>query len=455
MYASLLDMLHDAADYHVGAITDRIHVHLDGVIQEAIQQHRRVVGHGNRVHHVVAQLGLAVDDFHGTTTQHIGRTHHQRVTDFLRQTHPIFHGAGGTVGRLLEAQLVDHLLETLPVFCLVNGIRRSTDNGHTGGLQGTGQLQRRLAAVLHDHTLGFFLGDDGQHVFQGHRLKIQAIGSVVIRGHGLRVTVDHDGLVTVILHGEGGMHTAVIELDPLTDPVGATTDDHDLVTVGRVRLALFVIAGVHVGGVGGKFRRTGIHSLVDGLHTQLFAFAAHVRFLHPQQLGQTGIGEPLALECVKTVTAQVAEGSGCQLLLGAHQIFNLHQIPAVDLGDIEHIIHGHTDPEGITDDPDPLRSWRGQQLGHLLAGIRRGRIHAGIKAHGLGFQTAQGFLYGFLEVAANGHHFAHGLHLGGQHRVGFGELFKVEARNLGNHVIDGRLERGRSLAAGDLVLQFI
>ena len=44
VHAGLLDMLHQAADQHVLAIADGVHVHLDGVVQEAVQQHGRVVG---------------------------------------------------------------------------------------------------------------------------------------------------------------------------------------------------------------------------------------------------------------------------------------------------------------------------------------------------------------------------------------------------------------------------
>ncbi|MNC09162.1 hypothetical protein D3C75_567800 [compost metagenome] len=35
----LLDVLHDAADDHVHAVADGVHVHLGGVVEEAIQQY--------------------------------------------------------------------------------------------------------------------------------------------------------------------------------------------------------------------------------------------------------------------------------------------------------------------------------------------------------------------------------------------------------------------------------
>jgi hypothetical protein len=41
VHAGLLDVLHDAADQHLLAVADRVDVDLDGVVQEAVQQHRR------------------------------------------------------------------------------------------------------------------------------------------------------------------------------------------------------------------------------------------------------------------------------------------------------------------------------------------------------------------------------------------------------------------------------
>ena len=56
----------------------------------------------------------------------------------------------------------------------------------------------------------------------------------------------------------------------------------------------------------------------------------------------------------------------------------------------------------------------------------------------------------FLERAADRHRLAHRLHLRRQRRIGFGELLEVPPRNLGDDVVDGRLEGGGS-EAGDVV----
>src|SRR5690554_4682264 len=453
---SLLDVLHDAADNHVGAVTNGIDIHLDGGIQEVVQQYRAVVGYQNGTAHVTHQLGFVIDDFHGTATQHVGRTNHQRIADFTGRQDTFFMAAHSGVLGLLQAQALDHLLETLTVFGTVNSIRAGADNGHTSSFQATGQFQRGLATVLHNDALRFFDVDDFQHVFQGDRLEVQPVGGIVVGRHGLRVAVDHDGFVTVFTHGQGRVHTAVVEFDALADTVGAATDHHDLLAVRRLRLALFLVSGVHVGGVGGKLSCTGIYPLVHRANAQVVAQLAQADFGNAQQLGQAGVGEALALQAEQGGLVDIGLAGGFQGLLFFDQVFNLHQVPGVHLGMTEHFVDGHAGAEGITDVPGTLGAGYvqlpdqdftgafGLQLVQLLVKT--------LRAH---FQTTQGFLHGFLEGTTNRHHLTHRLHLGSQAGVGLGELLEGEARNLGNHVVDAGLERGRGYAAGNFVLQLI
>ena len=70
-------------------------------------------------------------------------------------------------------------------------------------------------------------------------------------------------------------------------------------------------------------------------------------------------------------------------------------------------------------------------------------------------QRAQRLLQALLEGAADRHGFADRLHRGGEHVRGAGEFLEGEARDLGDDVIDGRLERGRRRAAGDVVGDFV
>jgi len=113
-------------------------------------------------------------------------------------------------------------------------------------------------------------------------------------------------------------------------------------------------------------------------------------------------------------------------------------------------IQAHADPECIAHKPDPLGTGR-YQLGFDLFPV--GGL--GIETVGADLQPAQRFLQRFLEAAADRHHLAHRLHLRGQAVVGLRKFLEGETRDLGDHVIDRRLERGRGRAAGDVVLQLV
>ena len=66
----------------------------------------------------------------------------------------------------------------------------------------------------------------------------------------------------------------------------------------------------------------------------------------------------------------------------------------------------------------------------------------------------RGFLQAFLERAADGHRFADAFHLGGERGVGLREFLEGKAQNLGDDVINARLE-ARGGFARDVVLELI
>ena len=76
---------------------------------------------------------------------------------------------------------------------------RGADDRHAGVLEPLRQAERGLAAELADHAgdrAGLPLGvHDLEHVLEGERLEVEPVGGVVVGGDGLRVAVDHHGLV--------------------------------------------------------------------------------------------------------------------------------------------------------------------------------------------------------------------------------------------------------------------
>ena len=271
MHAGLFDVFHDAADQGGFAVGNAIDVDLNRIVEEAVQQDWRIMRHLDRFAHVALEVALLMDDFHGTAAEDIRWPHDQRIADFRCQAQGIFFGARSAVRRLAQAQLMQQFLETLAVFGSIDHVWRRADDRHAIGFEIERQLQRRLAAVLHDHAVRLFKVNDFQHVFQRERLEIQAVGRIVIGRDGLGITVDHDGFITVFTHGQRRMHAAVVEFNALADAVRTAAKDHDFFPVSRLRFAFFVVSRIHVRRIGGEFAGAGIDALVDRPHIEFAA----------------------------------------------------------------------------------------------------------------------------------------------------------------------------------------
>ncbi len=252
------------------------------------------------------------------------------------------------------------------------------------------------------------------------------------------------------------MHAAVVELDALADAVRTAAQNHDLVAIARRRFALVLVGRVQVGGAGGELGGAGVHALVHRAHLVGAAQRAHGGFVGAGQLGQAGIGEAGALERAQTGGVQRVDAIGGELDFGLDDFFDLIQEPRVDVRQREDVLDAETGTERVTDEEQALRARSLQFALERGDVVFIGQVHAGrVQADLAGFQTTQRLLQGFLEGTAHRHHLAHRLHLGGQTGVGGRELLEREARDLGDDVIDGRLERGRGEPAGDFVAEFI
>ena len=132
-------------------------------------------------------------------------------------------------------------LEALAILGDVDGVGAGPEQRNACGGQRLRQLQRRLAAVLHDaaeHGAALLLAADQRNdILIRERLEVQPVRGVVVGADGFRVAVDHDGLEPGFLQRIGRVDAAIVEFDALADAVGSAPEDDDLLSVGGVALA--------------------------------------------------------------------------------------------------------------------------------------------------------------------------------------------------------------------------
>ena len=238
MHARLLDMLHDARDMHVLAVAERVDVDLDRAREVAVEQDRAVARDDDRLADVALEM-------RGCRARSPSRGRPAR----RRGGSP----AGSRCSRRSPCACAS--VEAMPFLgCfrpsrLTSSWNRSRSSarsmasgevpriGMPSASQRVGELQRGLAAELHDHAVqrAVLLLDaqDLHHVLEGQRLEIEPVRGVVVGRHRLGVAVDHDRLVARVGQREAGVAAAVVELDPLPDPVRAAAEDDDLLAVAR------------------------------------------------------------------------------------------------------------------------------------------------------------------------------------------------------------------------------
>ncbi len=242
----------------MGAVTDGICLALSGMVQKPVNEDRPIRCHPHRRLHVIRKALVMVHHFHAPASQHIGGTHHHRITDPVGDLQGLLHCGGHTGLR--------HGPEQIPVLCQVNDGRGRTQDPHAVFLQVCRQVQGGLSAKLGDDPYRLFLLIDAQHILQGQGLKIQLVRSVIVCGYRLRVTVDDNGLKSQLFQCQGGMDTAIVEFNTLANAVRTASQDHDL---GPARPDRIFVRGIIGGIIIGTVLGTAYMDALPGfLHSQ-------------------------------------------------------------------------------------------------------------------------------------------------------------------------------------------
>ena len=268
--------------------------------------------------------------------------------------------------------------------------------------------QRRLAAELGHDSLGLLAVEDGEHLLGREWLEVEAVGGVVVGRDRLRVAVDHHRLVAERAERLHGVDAAVVELDPLADPVRARADDHDARLRDR-RQGLVLLAPGRV--------------VVVRARLDLAGARVDAPVGRPDALGVAGAAHVVAARPPRRPDRVVAPAGP----LGAEDVERRELAPRMGELLLEPGMHA---------------------LGDVVE-RRPGRRRAGIE-----LARAEALEEGLGEGAADAHRLADRLHLRAERGVGAGELLEGEARELDDDVVERRLEaRGRRL--GEVVRDLV
>ena len=129
-----------AADPRLGPVAERVHVHLDRVLEEAVQEDRPGAVAVLGALQVVRERLAGVTDLHGAAAEHVARAHQQRVADVVRGAERLARGRGGGIRRAVQPQLVQQRPEAGPVLGEVDRLDRRPEQRHARGGEVGGEL---------------------------------------------------------------------------------------------------------------------------------------------------------------------------------------------------------------------------------------------------------------------------------------------------------------------------
>ena len=303
------------------------------------------------------------------------------------------------------------------------------------------QVDCGLTAKLYDRRVRLLSVDNALNVLGRQRLEVQTISGVKVGGNGLRVVVDDNGLTAQLLECPDRVNRAVVELDTLTDTDGTGAQNQYLLLTGRRLDLVFVVEGrVVVRGLSVELCCTGINRLVDRQ-------ALERTDLLTGQLLDGLVEEAHLLRAQVQLLIQL--GSLSQLVLHVYNVLVAVQEPGVDHGDVVNLVDGHdAAAQCLADDQQTLVvDLSNTGLDFLI----RPSLELGHdKAVQLHLNAADGLHHRLLKGRCNRHDLTGRLHLGAERVVCVNELIKRPARELGDNIVEGRLEASVGLA-GDRV----
>ena len=451
MHARALHMFHQAGNQDVGAVADRVHLHLLA-LQVLVHQNGMILCDAVDDGHEFLDLFIGDGDLHALAAQHIGGAHQHGIAQTVCHGLRFFCCINGAAAGSGDFTFLQNLVEQLPVLRRVHVFRAGSQNRNAHFHQAFGQLDGGLAAELHYRSVGMLDVHHVLHILRRQRLKIQLIRDIEVRAHGLRIVVDDDRLIARFGKGPGGMDGAVVEFDSLPDTDGAASQHQhllradgsvgtELAASGFLRLVFSAVYGIIVRRARLEFGGAGIHHFIGGSDT---VFQTQRFDLSLRHSGQAADHVVRKLQTLRLTQKLRRDRSLFQLFFHLHQNGDLVDKPLVHHGDLVDRIIIQSLAQSFGDDPDPLIVHLFQALLQLLRG-QSGKIIASQTVHML-LQRTDGLHQRSFKAGADTHHLTGRLHLGGEGSLGGDEFIEGQTGHFHHAIVKRGLKAGIGLS---------
>ena len=140
MNAGLFNMFHDTAQVELGAVKERIHINLNSVFQELIDECWLRGRNLGRIFKVACKICFVIDDLHTAPAQHIGRTDQHRVPNLIGNTFGTLEGICGTILRRNQTTFLQHARKLAAILSKVNSFGSSAQNRDPSIFEGFREL---------------------------------------------------------------------------------------------------------------------------------------------------------------------------------------------------------------------------------------------------------------------------------------------------------------------------
>ena len=451
MHARALHMLHQSGDQDIGAVADRVNLHLLA-LQVLVYQNGMILGDAVDDGHKFLDLCIGDGDLHALAAQHVGGAHQHGITKTVCHSLRFFRCINGSAAGSGDFTFLQNLVKQLSVFRRVHVFRTGSQNRNPHFHQAFGQLDGGLAAELHHRPVGMLDVHHILHILRRQRLKIQLVRDIEVRAHGLRIIIDDDRLITRSGKSPGGMNGAVVEFDSLSDSDGAASQHQNflradgsigtnLAASGFLRLVFSAVYRVIIRRARLELRGAGIHHLISGCDA---VFQAQIFDLPLRHSGQAADHVVRELQTLRLAQKLRRERALLQLLFHLHQNGDFIDEPLVHHGDLMDRLIIQSLAQGFRNDPDPLVVHLFQAFLQILRG-KGGEIIASQAVHML-LQGADGLHQRPFKIGANAHHLSGGLHLGGEGSLCGDEFIEGQTGHFHHAVVQRGFKAGIGLA---------